>query len=135
MGFFNNLFKFECSLDPNYKLPMYEYTLGDKYFNWLSVNAANLQALVNDTMKQSKAKKSLVIAAPEEGGLARWLQVKHDDKLRIYIYADNSTTVNKTLVFHGSKQKGGPEFVRFLFLPLPVPVRMFTFDYSMLDVA
>ena len=138
MGFFNDSFKFECSLDQNTRLPMWEYTLGNKYVDWISLNSNNLQVLVDDTVKKSKGgskKNPLVIAAPNEGGLARWLQVKHDDKLLIFIYADKSATANKTLVFHSTKQVGSPEFIRWAALvPLPVPVRMFIFEYGSLDV-
>lgn len=137
MGFFNDSFKFECSLDRNHQLPMYEYTLGDKYFGWVSANSPNLDELVRDTVKRSKqgsTKNPLVIAAPDAGGLARWLEVVHDDTLRIFIYADKSATANKTLVFHACKQVGEPEFVKFLgVVPLPIPVRMFTFSYGSMD--
>jgi hypothetical protein len=113
-----NGFIFKGGIDPNRYDPVFAYTLGDG--DWISIKAINLQDLVSESERRSKAtngksnerKNPLVVSVPLTGGLARWFDLLNDpktkfDKLRIYIYDNEKrpeVNPNTILVFHNIKK-------------------------------
>lgn len=119
------------------KFPIYEYTLGNKHTDWIS-GLMRLDQIETETVNRSKEsntnigprKNRLVIAAPDEGGVARVANFRMDS-LRIYIHHINSANkAVKMVEFEKPKFVSPPELVLFLmFIPLPIRVRLFTFEY------
>ena len=139
MGFLNRSFEFTCyfNQDSNNRFPIFEYTLGSKVANWIS-GLMRLDQIVDETVRRSTEsdtnigprKNRLVIAAKDEGGVARYVQGR-PERLRIYIHHGSAAKkASKMFEFEKIKYVGPPELVRALFfIPLPIPVRLYTFEY------
>lgn len=138
-----NGFRFNGGLDRNTYNPVFAYTLGDK--GWLSVEAVNLQDLVNESERRSKetagnkkAKKNLlVVSVPPTGGIKRWFETmtSENNTLRIYIYSDEKypdSDPDTTLVFYGVKKMGDGVPAK-LFGFIPMPATFFTFKYESME--
>lgn len=138
MSFLNKSFDFTCMVNQGpTKFPIYEYTLGNKHSDWIS-GLMRLDAIEKETLMRSKVsdtnigprKNRLVIAAPDQGGVARVANYRMDS-LRIYIHHINQANkAVKMIEFEKPKFVSPPEWVRFLFfIPLPIPMRLYTFEY------
>jgi hypothetical protein len=138
MSFLNKSYDFTCVVNQGpTKFPIYEYTLGNKHSDWIS-GSMRLDLIENETLNRSKEsdtntgprKNRLVIAARDEGGVARVSNYRMDS-LRIYIHHINSANKAVSMIeFEKPKFVSPPELVRvLLFIPLPMPIRLFTFEY------
>ncbi len=138
MSFLNKSFDFTCMVNQGpTKFPILEYTLGNKYMDWIS-GLMRIDQIETETVRRSKEsdsntgprKNRLVIAAPDEGGVARVASYRMDS-LRIYIHHINSANkAVKMIEFDKPKFVSPPELVRvLLFIPLPIPMRLYTFEY------
>lgn len=125
---------FNGDLDNGIKFNIIAFTFGDAYQEWLSDKSKNLIDLAFDSDVAARRKKELIISAPSEGGIARFLKIRgiQYEHLRIYIYTDpNQQKLAKTLVFYGFKQVGQPQNLKFRKIEFSkIPIQLFTFKYN-----
>ena len=131
---FENGFTFNGDLDRGNKFNIIAFTFGNAYQGWLSDKSNNVNSLASDAQAAAGRKKELIISAPQDGGIARFLNVRGAkyEHLRIYIYTDpTQQKLAKTLVFYGFKQVGQPQSLTFRKIGLSnIPIRLFTFKYN-----
>lgn len=140
---YGNGFRFNGGLDRNTYNPVFAYTLGDN--SWLSIEAKNLQHLVDETERKSKEtirnskkkKNVLKVSVPPNGGIKRWFETMtpENNTLRIYVYTNEKQSdadPDTTLVFYGIKKIGDGKPAK-LFGFIPMPATFFDFEYDSME--